>query len=120
LKHAFSPEFLNRIDEVVVFHALEKTHLITIVDILLAELNQRLLERGVELDVSDEVKAWLIQEGFQPLYGARPMRRCVQKNIGDPLSEELIKGRFRDTHKVKVVLKDGGPFFVEEEALAGV
>jgi ATP-dependent Clp protease ATP-binding subunit ClpC len=121
LKHAFSPEFLNRIDDVVVFHALEKTHLVTIVDILLHELNQRLVERGVELEVSDEVKAWLIQEGFQPLYGARPMRRCIQKNIGDPLSEELIKGRFRgEFRKVKVVLKDGTPAFVEEEALAGV
>jgi ATP-dependent Clp protease ATP-binding subunit ClpC len=120
LKHAFSPEFLNRIDEVVVFHALDKTHLITIVENLLAELNQRLVERGVELEVSEEVKAWLIQEGYQPLYGARPMRRCIQKNIGDPLSEELIKGRAREFRKIKVVLKDGAPAFVEEEALAGV
>jgi ATP-dependent Clp protease ATP-binding subunit ClpC len=120
LKHAFSPEFLNRIDEVVVFHALDKTHLITIVENQLAELNQRLVERGVELEVSEEVKAWLIQEGYQPLYGARPMRRCIQKNIGDPLSEELIKGRAREFRKIKVVLKDGAPAFVEEEALAGV
>jgi ATP-dependent Clp protease ATP-binding subunit ClpC len=120
LKHAFSPEFLNRIDEVVVFHALDKTHLITIVENQLAELNQRLVERGVELEVSEEVKAWLIQEGYQPLYGARPMRRCIQKNIGDPLSEELIKGRAREFRKIKVVLKDGAPVFVEEEALAGV
>ena len=120
LKHAFNPEFLNRIDEVVVFHALDKTHLITIVENQLAELNQRLVERGVELEVSEEVKAWLIQEGYQPLYGARPMRRCIQKNIGDPLSEELIKGRAREFRKIKVVLKDGAPAFVEEEALAGV
>ncbi len=120
LKHTFSPEFLNRIDDVVVFHSLDKTHLVTIVDNLLGELNQRLAERGIELDVSEEVKAWLIQEGYQPIYGARPMRRCIQKNIGDPLSEELIKGRFKESHKVKVVLKDGGPSFVEEEALAGV
>jgi ATP-dependent Clp protease ATP-binding subunit ClpC len=120
LKHAFSPEFLNRIDEVVVFHALDKTHLITIVENQLAELNQRLVERGVELEVSEEVKAWLIQEGYQPLYGARPMRRCIQKNIGDPLSEELIKGRAREFRKIKVVLKDGAPTFIEEEALAGV
>ena len=120
LKHTFSPEFLNRIDEVVVFHALDKIHLMTIVDLQLRELNQRLVERDVELEVSDEVKAWLIQEGYQPMYGARPMRRCIQKNIGDPLSEELIKGRFRDLRKIKVVLKDGALAFVEEEALAGV
>ena len=120
LKHTFSPEFLNRIDEVVVFHSLEKSHLVTIVDNLLAELNQRLVDRGIELEVSDEVKAWLIQEGYQPIYGARPMRRCIQKSIGDPLSEELIKGRFREFHKIKVVMKGGVPAFVEEEALAGV
>jgi ATP-dependent Clp protease ATP-binding subunit ClpC len=120
LKHTFSPEFLNRIDEVVVFHSLEKTHLVTIVDNLLAELNLRLADRGIELDVSDEVKAWLIQEGYQPIYGARPMRRCIQKSIGDPLSEELIKGRFREFRKIKVVLKGGVPAFVEEEAMAGV
>ena len=120
LKHAFSPEFLNRIDEVVVFHALDKNHLILIVDHLLDELNQRLVERGVELDVSEEVKDWLLKEGYQPNYGARPMRRTIQKHIGDPLSEELIKGRFRECHKVKVLLKDGVPAFVEEEAMAGV
>jgi len=90
------------------------------VDNLLRELNQRLADRGIELEVSDEVKAWLIQEGYQPIYGARPMRRCIQKNIGDPLSEELIKGRFREFRKVKVVMKAGAPAFVEEEALAGV
>jgi ATP-dependent Clp protease ATP-binding subunit ClpC len=120
LKHAFSPEFLNRIDEVVVFHALDKNHLILIVDHLLNELNQRLVDRGVELDVSEEVKEWLLKEGYQPNYGARPMRRTIQKHIGDPLSEELIKGRFRECHKVKVLLKDGAPAFVEEEAMAGV
>lgn len=120
LKHHFSPEFLNRLDEVVVFHALEKSHLILIVDHLLVELNKRLVEREVELDVSDEVKEWLLKEGYQPNYGARPMRRTIQKHIGDPLSEELIRGRFRETRKIKVVLKDGGPTFVEEEAMAGV
>ncbi|MFM8551086.1 MAG: AAA family ATPase, partial [Nitrospiraceae bacterium] len=120
LRRSFSPEFLNRIDEVVVFHQLEKEHLVCIVDFLIKELNGRLLERGVQLDVGDEVKQWLIQEGYQPLYGARPMRRAIQKNIGDPLSEELIKGRFKDVRKIKVFLRDGLPTFVEEEAMAEV
>jgi len=120
LRKAFSPEFLNRIDEVVVFHQLEKHHLMTIVDILMKELNVRLLERGVELEVGDDVKEWLLQEGYQPLYGARPMRRAIQKNIGDPLSEELIKGRFKDTRKIRVMLRDGSPLFVAEEAMAEV
>jgi ATP-dependent Clp protease ATP-binding subunit ClpC len=120
LRRSFSPEFLNRIDEIVVFHQLEKEHLISITDILIKELNARLLDRGVQLEIGDEVKQWLIQEGYQPLYGARPMRRTIQKNIGDPLSEELLKGRFKDARKVKVVLRDNSPVFVEEEAMAGV
>jgi len=120
LRRAFSPEFLNRIDEVVVFHQLEKEHLFSILDILLRELNVRLVERGVQIEINDDVKQWLIQEGFQPLYGARPMRRTIQRNIGDPLSEELIKGRFKDARRIKVFMRDGAPAFVEEEAMAEV
>jgi ATP-dependent Clp protease ATP-binding subunit ClpC len=120
LRRSFSPEFLNRIDEVVVFHPLEKEHLICITDILIKELNARLLERGVQLEVGDDVKQWLIQEGYQPLYGARPMRRTIQKNIGDPLSEELLRGRFKDIRRIKVVLRDNAPNFIEAEAMAGV
>ncbi len=120
LRRSFSPEFLNRIDEIVVFHQLDKTHLFTILDILLRELNIRLLERGVEIEVDDEVKHWLIKEGYEPLYGARPMRRTIQRAIGDPLSEELIKGRFKDSRRIKVVIRDGAPAFVEQEALAEV
>ncbi|UCE64350.1 MAG: ATP-dependent Clp protease ATP-binding subunit, partial [Nitrospirota bacterium] len=120
LKRNFSPEFLNRIDELVVFHQLNKEHLLTIVDILIGELNVRLEDRGVQLEVSDEVKRWIITEGFEPQYGARPMRRTIQKRLGDPLSEELIRGKFKDARKIKVVLSDNAPEFVEEEAMAGV
>jgi ATP-dependent Clp protease ATP-binding subunit ClpC len=120
LRRSFSPEFLNRIDEVIVFHQLDKTHLYSILDILLAELNIRLLDKGVELEVDDEVKQWLIKEGYEPLYGARPMRRAIQRAIGDPLSEEMIRGRFKDCRKVRVVLRDGAPTFIEQEAMAGV
>ncbi|MBW8065142.1 MAG: ATP-dependent Clp protease ATP-binding subunit, partial [Nitrospira sp.] len=120
LRRVFSPEFLNRIDEVVVFHQLEKEHLVSIIDILVKELNARLLERGIQLEVGDDVKHWLIKEGYQPMYGARPMRRTIERRIGDPLSEELIRGRFKDVRKIKVVLRDDSPLFVEEEALAEV
>jgi ATP-dependent Clp protease ATP-binding subunit ClpC len=120
LKRNFSPEFLNRIDELVVFHQLNKEHLLTIVDFLIAELNVRLEDREVQLDVSDEVKQWIITEGFEPQYGARPMRRTIQKRLGDPLSEELLRGKFKDARKIKVVLSDNAPEFVEEEAMAGV
>ncbi|MGC3975171.1 MAG: ATP-dependent Clp protease ATP-binding subunit [Nitrospira sp.] len=120
LRRSFSPEFLNRIDEIVVFHSLEKEHLIHILDILLHELNLRLSDKSVNIEVDDEVKQWLIKEGYEPLYGARPMRRIIQRAIGDPLSEELIKGRFKDNRKIKVVLRDGAPAFIEQEAMAGV
>jgi len=120
LKKGFNPEFLNRIDEVVVFHPLEMQHLIKIVDILIEEVNQRLSDRGIQLEVTPEVKAWLTKEGYEPAYGARPMRRIIQRNIGDPLSEELIKGRFKDAKRIKVVLKDNALTFVEDEVMAGV
>ncbi|MDC4226551.1 MAG: AAA family ATPase [Candidatus Manganitrophus sp.] len=120
LKRSFNPEFLNRIDDIVIFHPLEKKHLEKIVDILVNELNQKLTEKGIHIELTEEVKHWLIQEGYEPSYGARPMRRCIQKNIEDSLSEEIIKGRFKDTKRIKVVLKDNAPAFVEEEAMAGV
>ncbi|MYA27791.1 MAG: ATP-dependent Clp protease ATP-binding subunit, partial [Nitrospira sp. SB0666_bin_27] len=120
LKRNFSPEFLNRIDEFVVFHPLEKEHLLNIVDILIRELNERLAEREVQLEMGEDVKHWLIAQGYQPQYGARPMRRTIQKLLGDPLSDELIRGRFKDVKKIKVVLRDDAPVFVEEEAMAGV
>lgn len=120
LRKAFSPEFLNRIDEIVIFHQLEKEQLYSILDILLHELNLRLMDKGIEIEVDDEVKQWLIKEGYEPLYGARPMRRAIQRAIGDPLSDELIRGRFKESRKVKVVLRDGAPTFIEQEAMAGV
>jgi ATP-dependent Clp protease ATP-binding subunit ClpC len=117
LKRSFNPEFLNRIDEVVVFHPLTKEHLIKIVDMLVEELNtQMMVDRSIHLDVAQEVKEWLIQENFQPTYGARPMRRAVQKYLADPLSEEILRGKFKDIHKVLVSLKNGAVEFQEEEA----
>jgi ATP-dependent Clp protease ATP-binding subunit ClpC len=120
LKKTFNPEFLNRIDEIVVFHPLTKEHLVKIVDILTDEVNHRLTEKGIQIELDEDVKKWLIEEGYQPLYGARPMRRCVQRHIEDPLSEELLRGRFKEQKRIKVVLRDNAPAFIEEEAMAGV
>ncbi|MEW6682171.1 MAG: ATP-dependent Clp protease ATP-binding subunit [Nitrospirota bacterium] len=120
LKKTFNPEFLNRIDEIVVFHPLSKEHLVKIVDILTDEVNHRLTEKGIQIELDEDVKKWLIEEGYQPLYGARPMRRCVQRHIEDPLSEELLRGRFKEQKRIKVVLRDNAPTFTEEEAMAGV
>ncbi len=120
LKKSFNPEFLNRIDDIVVFHPLEKEHLEKIILILIKELNDKLLEKGISLELSDELIHWLVQEGYDQVYGARPMRRCVQKNIEDPLSEQILQGRFKESKIVRAVLKDNAPDFTEEETLAEV
>ncbi|MEK7308174.1 MAG: ATP-dependent Clp protease ATP-binding subunit [Nitrospirota bacterium] len=116
LKKTFNPEFINRVDEIVVFHQLEKEHLVKITGMLITELNRQLLDdHDFIVEVSDEVVGWLIANNFQHSYGARPMRRAVQKNIEDPLSEEILKGRFKDVKKLKIILQNGIPAFVEEE-----
>ena len=123
LKKTFNPEFLNRVDETVVFHPLEKDHLLSIIDLLMEETNRLLLERELIVEVSQEVKEWIIKRYYQPIYGARPMRRAVQKEIADPLSEELLKGRFKGLHKINVILEGDTPAFVaaeESSILSGV
>jgi ATP-dependent Clp protease ATP-binding subunit ClpC len=117
LKRAFNPEFLNRIDDVVVFHPLTKEHLLEIVDILVTELNTHVHENySIHLEVTRDLKEWLIQESYQPSYGARPMRRAIQKYIADPLSEEILRGKFKEANKIVVSLKDGITVFQEEES----
>ena len=115
LKKAFNPEFLNRVDEIVVFHPLEKEHLFSIIDLLITETNKQLFEQGIVIEVDRSVKEWMIKNYYQPNYGARPMRRAVQKEIEDPLSEELLKGKFKGIHKIRVILEAGTPAFVEAE-----
>ena len=115
LKKAFNPEFLNRVDEIVVFHPLEKEQLFSIIDLLINETNNLLIEQGLLVELDQSVKEWMVKTYYQPNYGARPMRRAVQKEIEDPLSEELLKGRFKGTHKIKVVLEAGIPTFLEAE-----
>jgi ATP-dependent Clp protease ATP-binding subunit ClpC len=116
LKKTFNPEFLNRVDEIVVFHPLEKAHLLSIIDLLVEETNRMLLEQQeLVIEVSHEVKEWIIKQYYQPTYGARPMRRAVQKVIEDPLSEEMLRGSFKDIHKINVILVDDKPVFLEAE-----
>ncbi len=123
LKKTFNPEFLNRVDEIVVFHPLEKDHLLSIIDLLVEETNRMLIEKELVIEVSQEIKEWIIKRYYQPTYGARPMRRAIQKEIADPLSEELLKGTFKGLHKIHVVLEGDMPAFVvaeETSILSGV
>lgn len=102
VKKAFKPEFLNRIDDIIVFRSLNKEHLFKIVDIELNSVCKRLKERDLELDIQDGVIDFLIEKGFDQTYGARPLKRTIQKYIEDPLSEAIISGKFKDGSNVKV------------------
>jgi len=118
LKNKFNPEFLNRIDDIVVFHQLEKEHLVKIINLLVDELNRQLIDQDLAVELSDEIVDWLIEKNYQPSYGARPMRRAIQKYIEDSLSEEILKGKFKGVKKIKVILEDNHPVFVESEVEA--
>ena len=121
LKKTFNPEFLNRVDEIVVFHPLEKLHLLSIIDLLVEETNRMLIEQQeLVIEVSEEVKEWLIKQYYQPTYGARPMRRAVQRVIDDPLSEEILLGKFKNVHKIRVMLEGDKPIFVDAEEAVSI
>ncbi len=120
LKNTFKPEFLNRIDETIVFHSLEKEHLKTIVGIMLAELLTRIKDFDITLEITPEAKTFLAEKGYDPTYGARPLRRAIQKNLEDSLSEKILKGEFGPGDKVIVDVKPGNgekelTFYKEEE-----
>uniref|UniRef100_A0A2A4YT92 Chaperone protein ClpB n=1 Tax=OCS116 cluster bacterium TaxID=2030921 RepID=A0A2A4YT92_9PROT len=103
----FRPEFINRLDEMLVFHRLEKDHMGAIVDIQLGRLANLLAERKIELSLSDEAKVYLADKGYDPAYGARPLKRAVQKYIQNPLSDLILGGEIFDGQTVRVDVADG-------------
>ncbi|WP_020501266.1 ATP-dependent chaperone ClpB [Sciscionella marina] len=106
VRQHFKPEFLNRLDDMVVFHALATEELTAIVDIQIARLANRLADRRLTLDVSESARDWLALNGFDPVYGARPLRRLVQSAIGDQLAKELLSGEVTDGDTVRVDVHD--------------
>ncbi|QOS98601.1 ATP-dependent Clp protease ATP-binding subunit [Brevibacterium sp. JNUCC-42] len=107
LKRSFRPEFLNRIDEIIVFHSLEQEHIEKIVTLMTDDLRKRLIEQEIEFNLTDEAKKILAKEGFDPAYGARPLRRAIQRNIEDRLSEELLKGNITKGDTVHIDAEEG-------------
>ncbi len=101
-KKFFKPEFLNRLDDIVIFRMLEKEQLNVIVDLEVAKVVARLKKKNIHITLDDSAREFLMKEGFDPQYGARPMRRAVEKNIEDPLAEHLLRGDIRDGDSVKV------------------
>jgi ATP-dependent Clp protease ATP-binding subunit ClpA len=100
LRHQFRPEFLNRVDEVIVFHALTDQDLGAIVDLLLADLGRRLAQQDIVLDLTPAAKALIVREGTDPAYGARPLKRTIQRLVENPLARALVAGEFRPGDRV--------------------
>lgn len=111
LKRSFRPEFLNRLDEVIVFHALDKKEVKKIVDMLLEEKKELLQEKEMNIEITQEARNLIAQEGYDPDFGARPLRRAIQKLIDNSLSEEILKGRFKEGEDIVIGIKDGNIIF---------
>jgi ATP-dependent Clp protease ATP-binding subunit ClpB len=107
LRNKFRPEFLNRIDEIILFHRLKREQMAAIVDIQIARLQKLLADRKLSLLLDDAARTWLANRGYDPTYGARPLKRVIQKSVQDPLAEQLLAGRIKDGETVKVSVRDG-------------
>ena len=118
LRDHFRPEFLNRIDEIVFFHSLGRSHLVSIVDIQLGQLTKRLEARKVGLVLTDAAKTLLVDEGFDPAYGARPLKRTIQRRVLDPLAMRMLQGEFAEGDDVVVDVADGAIAFRKEQPVA--
>ena len=108
VRAAFRPEFLNRLDETILFHRLKREHMDTIVDIQLGRLRGLLTEKGISLNLDKAASAWLADQGYDPVYGARPLKRVIQKTLQNPLATLILEGRVIDGEEVKVSAGEGG------------
>jgi ATP-dependent Clp protease ATP-binding subunit ClpB len=115
LRARFRPEFLNRIDEIVLFHPLAREHLKRIVDIQMEQVHKRMAERHIEIELTDAAKEYLVNEGYDATYGARPLKRTIQRLILDPLALQVLEGKFADGDTVIVNLEKGKIVFYKEE-----
>jgi ATP-dependent Clp protease ATP-binding subunit ClpB len=106
LRQHFRPEFLNRVDEIIVFHALSKDEMKSIIDVQLRGLMKRLADRKIKVELTDRAKDFLVQEGYDPTYGARPLKRTIQKRVLDPLAMRVLEGAFSEGDSIGV---DAGP-----------
>jgi ATP-dependent Clp protease ATP-binding subunit ClpC len=118
-KKTFRPEFLNRLDDIVVFRSLIKTDLIRILDLEISKVMQRLKARNIVLQFDDKAKDFLVSKGYDPQYGARPMRRAVERSLEDPLAEEILKGIFHDGDPILVTAENDRLVFSQKAAEEG-
>jgi len=116
MKRVFRPEFLNRVDDVIVFHQLTKDEILQIVDLMVDRVRQQVAAQGMDLEVTQDVREMLANEGFDPQFGARPLRRAIQRLIEDPLAEEILLGRFSAGDTIRAEVEDGKIFFTKASA----
>ena len=112
LRDKFRPEFLNRIDEIVHFHTLDRAALEKIIEIQIGLLRRRLAERGIEIELDPEARAFLAEAGYDPAFGARPLKRAVQKHVQDALAMAVLQGKVRQGDRVRVVRQEDGLDFL--------
>jgi len=121
LRRTFRPEFLNRVDEIIIFESLNQEQIRQIVTLLINDLRKRIREQGVDLELTEAARDWLAKEGFDPEYGARPLRRAIQRQVENPLSRKLLQGGFSAGDTVIIDVGEGGLTFrkkVEETVAA--
>jgi ATP-dependent Clp protease ATP-binding subunit ClpC len=109
-KH-FRPEFLNRLDDIIVFRPLTRTDLESIIHLEMKAVEARVAKKGVRISLSKEALDYLIDQGYNPDFGARPLKRAIERLVEDPLSEGLLRGEFKDAREIKISIKDKHLFF---------
>jgi len=117
LKRMFNPEFLNRLSETVVFRPLDIDHIVSILDVQLLQINEQLIQQGLTLDITMEAKRWLAEKGYDKSFGARPLKRALQKHLEDILSDEMLKGRFKNGGVIEVSLQEDALVFTEKSSV---
>jgi ATP-dependent Clp protease ATP-binding subunit ClpC len=117
MKREFRPEFLNRIDEIIVFHALTDEELKNIAGLMINDVQKQVRHQEMELEITEAAKEAIVKEGYEPKYGARPLRRAVQRLIENPLSNQIIEGKFKPGDKIKADAKEGKIFFEKTGSL---
>ncbi len=120
VKTRFRPEFINRIDEIIVFQRLKREHMVAIVDIQMGRLQHLLADRKVTLALDDQGRTWLANRGYDPAYGARPLKRVIQKFVQDPLAQMILAGEVRDGDTVRITVRDGELVLKPEHTRAAV
>jgi len=113
MKRAFRPEFVNRIDDIIVFHSLNEQHIKSIIRLMISKINKQITDKGLELILTPAAEDMLLEKGYDPTYGARQLRRTIQKHIEDPLAEAIVRGQLVDSARIEVDV-EGGNFVFRE------